>query len=151
MKGWIKYFADGTSEKGTDRAVRLHEASWRNGRQGHIIRVEAWHDRFLIAINGVGCFWQSDDCEVPLYANHSRVVCRRIQKQIDSNDKFMTLVSNPFKLEACIGNSITNHVSATSDRVRHIPIEDSMVGKWVTLEIDVCNGEMRVCFTEECN
>lgn len=146
MKGWVKHFADGTSERGTDRAIRLKQASWRNGRHTGIVRVESWHDRFVIAIDGTGEFWQSDDCEVPLYSNHSRIICRRIQKQVEPQDRLMMILSDSFKLVATVGAQYPMYTMGDQPRV--VPIDPDMVGKWLTLEMDVRSGSMRMSFAE---
>ena len=149
MKGWIKYFADGSRERGVDSAVRQGNASWTRGRLKYIIKAESHHDRYIIRIIGIGDYHQSDDCEAKLFQSQGRVVVRRLQKKLDIADKFVITTVTPHELNAEVMTNIPKLPSLLNGAKREIiSIKEDNVGKWLTLELDILGGEMRLRITE---
>jgi hypothetical protein len=149
MKGWIKHFADGTLETGTDRDTRLGRASWTRGRLRDITRVEAWQDRNSIAVAGTGSFWQSDDCEAILYGNDSRIVARRIQKRIEPTDIVMFIDADELHLQVTILSQLPLEVNVPPGVNRRIvPLAPDVQNKWLTVEMNVRDGETKIGFME---
>lgn len=144
MNGWIKRFADGQVEKGSDYDVQNKKASWSRGRLSHIVSTELHHNGHVIIIDGTGEFWQSDDLEAFVGINHDyRLVTRRIQKKIEVADNWLLIDSvgkyKHFRL-----------VSASMDMaVEYRRRLDGLVGKWFTAEIDVATGRTTFDFKEE--
>jgi hypothetical protein len=129
MRGWVKHFNDGTSESGTDRAIKAHRVSWRNGRLDGMCGAELMHDLFHIEIVGKGDYWQSDLFVAKVFAPGSRLIGRQLQKQIRPEDKGL-LVSRA-------GNKLTIQVLATPADKLDLEFNQSHVGQWVTIYIDL--------------
>ena len=85
--GWVKYFLDGTTERGDDEAVGQKLASWSKGRLSGMEGVSICYNGVIAAIFGEGEFWQSDDWSVPLFISEGELFARRISKKITEDDK----------------------------------------------------------------
>ena len=113
MYGWIKLFADGTKEVGTDYDVSRKKASWSRGRLEGMVGAEIIHGNKSIAIYAPGVFWQSDDYEITVHPNSKpELKVRRLQKQIEKMD-YLHFNINP----------------------------DKDCGKWLTIELDITTGK----------
>ena len=128
MYGWIKLFADGTEEIGTDEDVHKKQASWSQGRLEDMIGAEIIHGNKRIAIHAPGTFWQSDDYEVTVHQNgEPELKVRRLQKQININDNLsVKQFENSFLI-----------ASQEAYLMMH-----NLVGKWLTLEMNVETGQL---------
>jgi hypothetical protein len=144
MNGWIKKFADGTQEIGSDYDIRNKKASWRRGRLGDLVSVELHHNGTVIILDGIGEYWQSDDLEAHVLVNHDpNVVTRRIQKKIMDLDFWMKHISADNKhlyqfRTVPHGNGFA-HKRRIFDKV----------GKWFTVELDVATNNVRFYFSED--
>jgi hypothetical protein len=126
MNGWIKHFADGSKEVGTDQAVYAKKASWSKGRLADMIGAEVVHGNKRIAILVPGEFWQSDDYDVSFLQSTPSLVKRRLQYKIQKSlglkvewqdDSVVVLL--------CPGFYAT----------------EEQVGQWVTIELDIKTGK----------
>lgn len=135
MYGWIKLFADGTKEIGTDTDVRAKKATWQGGRLHDMIGVEMYHGTKYLAILVPGTFWQSEDYEVSFLDSTPQLIVRRIQKQIEPRDTFF-ITHNKDKIILGPENG------------RPIPVDENDVGKWITLELDV-SSKIVTCSVKE--
>jgi hypothetical protein len=117
-----------------------------------MIRAEVWHDRYQASISGVGDFWQSDDCEVVMYANSSRVVARRVQKRIDPTDSWVVIDSDPFSLQVqvlSVAQKAKISAPPPGAKRKELFLSRAEMGKWLTVELRVKDGEMKLGFTED--
>ncbi len=125
--GWVKHFADGTKEFGSDQAVRMKRASWSQGRLTGMIGAEVIHGNKRIAIFTPGEFWQSDDYDVRIFESTPSLAIRRLQYKIQPEDSLRAeWLENSLVLRPGIG------FYALPEKV----------GKWMTLELNIETGEI---------
>jgi len=135
MYGWVKWFADGSKEVGTDTAVKMKQATWQGGRLSEMVGVELMHGEKHMGIFMPGIFWQSEDYEVAFMDSVPELKVRRIQKKIEPGDKFFIRQSR-------------NELTLRSNGVAMMMLEERDIGKWITIELDVPSGQLR-CTIEE--
>jgi hypothetical protein len=84
--GWVKHFADGTAEVGSDEAISAGKASWTRGRQNGIVAVSLSDGPVVVYLttdgDDPGKFWQSDDYEVTFGKTSPVLIKRRIQLKV---------------------------------------------------------------------
>lgn len=85
MSYWIKLFADGTQEKGTDTLIARREASWSRGRLSSMIGVALAYAKKIVRIEGSGPYWQKDII-TSSYNLPPRRIARQIGKKIHDED-----------------------------------------------------------------
>lgn len=148
MGQWTKYFLDGSKYEASDIAVLRHDASWTKSRNEGIVKVELSHDKFFCSIQGLGNYWQSDDFisvasqEVIL----SKIVTRRIQRQVELTDSFLSLNESYEGIQAKFFRVPPDF---SKNWKNYIPINKRMAGKWLTIEINIENGFVRHYFSED--
>lgn len=128
MYGWIKHFADGTKEVGTDEDVGMKRASWSRGRLTSMVGAEVIHGNVRMAILSPGEFWQSDDYDVDVFEPTPSLVVRRLQKKIERGDGLRRVQDD---------NSIVLSLDDT-----YVPSEE-IIGKWLTLEYNLAKQQLR--------
>ena len=140
MNGWMKFYSDGTHYSGEDSLVHTGKASWRKSSLRNIIRVFVAHNGFTLIINGPGEYWQSDTCR-SIYPGGTQLLTRRIQRQIESTDKFFQVNQNYGKLE----------VSFNCQELvgKLCPIAPEQIGQWLTLEYNVATGDAKYSILKE--
>lgn len=134
MNGWIKKFADGQTEVGTDRDVRRKRASWSRGRLSGMVGVSLQHEGTTVIIEGTGDFWQSDDLEVNFFEPTPSYITRRLQKKLTEDDRWLLITSAP-------GGKYYKYEVLSLPPVELVgrqmfPVKQGVAGKWLTLEID---------------
>lgn len=136
MRGWIKYFTDGTKECGDDHLVQARLASWTKGRLENIKSVELWQDHQVISIVGPGTYWQSDTFEARVLVNEGRLIERTLYRKFEPKDTLMCIQS----YKGC------RFITVGGLEVRQIPCEHIMhvkpewIGKWLQLSMVVNGG-----------
>lgn len=131
MNGWIKKFADGSIETGSDDLVKRKLASWSKGRLDHLVEVELHQNGFEVTLEGTGEFWQSDDYDCDVGGLTSSLVMRRIQKKINKHDRFLGISGyGPYKNFRLFSYKI----NPREENIRRI--SEAMVGKWFTIEVN---------------
>jgi len=145
MNGWIKLFADGTKEIGSDELVQKGLASWSKGRLVNMVGVELHHDDRIVILEGTGKFWQSDDYMARMSQNGtSDLVTRRIQKLIYDDDAWMLIDHvNQFSRYKIV-NRITHGINGFISKRKIL----SQMGKWLTIEMDVKTGRTIFRFSD---
>ncbi len=145
MNGWIKKFADGTEEVGTDQDIGRKLASWSRGRLDNLTSVELRHNGSLVILEGSGEFWQSDDYEAVVYHNTSTLVTRRIQKKLHDADHIVML--------NCLNGVHIYKIACTNDpgfaQSNRRTIHPEHNGMWFTLELDVLKKQIIFDFKGE--
>lgn len=136
MNGWTKFYADGTSYIGDDSRVYAGKASWRKSSLHNIVKVTLQHGDTLLSIEGPGTYWQSDEFESK-FPGGSRMVRRRIQRQIEEGDTFFWVAS------AGWGQGTQHHIRfhAANGSGMVFPIRRGDVGKWVVVDYDIAKGK----------
>ena len=144
--GWLKIFLDGSMENGSDYKVKNKLASWSKGRLDNLVNVLLTHDNFAITISGFGNYWQSDDLEVETGNNYSspKYVMRRIQKQINESDNCIYMRKTNNVLALIISKQLVNK----DDVVLHSVIDETMIGKWITLEFDTIKKDFNLYLSQ---
>lgn len=127
MNGWVKHFADGTKEIGTDRDVQMKKASWSHGRLTGMTAAEIIHENKKLSIMLPGDYWQSDDYDVSIFTSKPELIVRRLQFQI---------------FEGLAWSFWENENELGIRRGAYTLSYGSIVGKWITLELDVRTGKM---------
>ena len=89
MFGWVKHFADGSTERGEDRMVARRAASWSRGRLDNLVRVTLHQGTAQATIEGPGEYWQADTFEARIGVNEGILVQRMICKKLTEDDKFL--------------------------------------------------------------
>lgn len=134
MHGWVKHFADGTKEIGSDRAVRLKRASWSRGRLNDMVGAEIIHGSKRLAILTPGEFWQSDDYDVNIFEPTPSLAIRRLQYKIQRGDSLRAeWLEDSLVLRPGIG---------------FFALEKD-IGRWMTLELNVRTGEINYSIQEQ--
>ena len=138
MNGWVKLFADGTKELGTDEDVKRKLASWSRGKLINMIGSEIYQDNIKMAIEGLGPYWQSDDYDVSFMESTPSMVIRRLQKQITKDDAFW-MCNVGLKTFKYIFLSLQEQqiYAGNTD-----PVPKEWVGKWFTVTLDL---KQRTC------
>ena len=126
MNGWVKHFADGTTEVGTDYNVQTKKASWSRGRLTGMVGAEIIHGNKRLAIWMPGTFWQSDDYEVNFLESTTKIVTRRLQWQFKKQDTFRVFEDQ----------------DSIEIRIPFYTMGQSLKGKWLTVELDVQSGKL---------
>lgn len=127
MHGWVKHFVDGTKEVGTDYDVRMKKASWSRGRLTKMVGAEILHGEKRLVIQLPGTYWQSDDYDVSIFSSQPELVTRRLQFQI---------------FEGCAWSFWECENEFGIRRGFYSMSYGPMVGRWITLELDVKTGKM---------
>jgi hypothetical protein len=127
MHGWVKYFADGTKEVGTDEDVHMKRASWSRGRLTSMVGAEVIHGNVRMAILSPGRFWQSDDYDVDLFESTPSLVIRRLQRQIQRGDILYARANKETLVFSTEGSLVA---------------PDTHIGKWLTLEYNVSEQQL---------
>jgi len=139
MHGWIKHFSDGTSEVGSDRAVRSHRASWTRGRHEGMVSVDLhWNGMLYTLSCGEGEYFQSDTMTAlfsPGQKMPGKMQTRRISRQLNENDVGKFISHNRI-------DSVT--IVRLSDEEDSTEIVTSMIGKWLILELTAETGDVRI-------
>lgn len=146
--GWKKYFADGSSEAGSDIDVANKTASWSRGKLKHMLGVRIFHNKeCVILITGYGEYHQSDEFEASIYQSQPSRVVRRIQKRITQQDKYivgqMTDNQNYISLYCGPGIHPRRHYS-----VFYIP-NNNEIDQWLTVEYDIKYDKIGMYVTKE--
>lgn len=141
MYGWVKTFADGSKEIGTDRDVQRRKASWSRGRLTHMIGAEVHHGNKVLSIHGPGEYWQSDDYDISTTSMRPVLAVRRLSYQLTCGDVLY------------FGEG-ENHLVVGIETARKAPnrlftVDEEMAGKWLTLEYDVHRDEISWKIREE--
>jgi hypothetical protein len=145
MGAWTKYYADGTKYVGSDEAVRLKKASWRNSRSVDIVQVDLVHSNKRISISGPGEYWQSDTFTVVYPDPSPTVIARRIQRKIVQGD-FALQVSPGNNADNCMVAVLTHNDLTPCGLVMFQP---EHFGKWLTVEYNVgSNPELNYYFSD---
>lgn len=145
MNGWIKVFKDGSEEKGLDSAVERGEASWSRGRLDDMEEVILIQDNKVLSIVGPGEFWQSDDYEVSFFETKAKKVKRRIQKKITKKDEVMhTTFFHEGKV--VVFTPLSEKYNYTADE--KTKLDESLIGKWFTIEVDLEQGGITSSFED---
>lgn len=84
--GWIKFPLDGSTYLGQDSDVAKGLASWRN-TPTLLESALILHNGWVVKIHGVGEYWQSDVYETKFLEGKSKLVKRRIERQIDHDNQ----------------------------------------------------------------
>jgi len=135
MNGWVKNFADGTSETGDDQDVNRRIASWRRGRLDKMIGAELHYNDMHIYLDGEGEYWQSDDYDVTVFEPTPVLATRRIQKKIHWKDNYLHS-SSMLDFRAFSFTDYSQKWEMTGyDRRDKVP--ERAIGKWFTIEYDV--------------
>lgn len=143
MNGWIKYFADGTQESGSDADVHNKKASWSKGRLDNITAVAVVHGKLAAGIGGKGEFWQSDDYEADLLINRpSKLVVRRVQKRISPVDVMITARHKGDFQVATVHDLIDQGADL------YIALTEDLKGKWLTVELNCNTNRVKHYFSE---
>lgn len=133
-KGWIKYFADGEIEIGSDILIDQGKASWRNGRLNDITSVEIIENEKTYSLTSIYAskWWQGDD----YYASYSgpnkavpgKLVRRFVQFKIEQGNigKHIVLIKLP------TGYKIVLRDNAQNSLFQILP---EHLGMWLTLSI----------------
>lgn len=130
MGRWIKYFANGAREFGTDQDIEKRVASWSRGNLKDIISTELLHSGSLLRISGPGTYWQSDTYEAISTSYKSTLVARRIERQILPTDAFFRVIET--------NNSISVYFNHNLDQSgKFIPVKPEWHCKWLILEYNV--------------
>lgn len=139
MNGWVKYFADGSKEIGSDRDVKLKRASWSRGRLSGMTGAEIFHQNKKMAILAPGTFWQSDDYQVDVFEPTPSIVTRRLQRQIQKDDHFFMVYQddNTLVVTPLVPDRFVEGLLDVKDQA----------GQWLTVEYDVKNGSFK-CYVE---
>lgn len=131
MFGWVKHFADGTTERGDDSLVARRAASWSRGRLDSLVRVELHQGTIQATIEGLGEYWQADTYEARIGVNEGVLVQRMICKKLTEDDKFL-IHSRPhlhhMKIETTghVGPYMTPNVDM---------VKEDQVGQWLIIEM----------------
>lgn len=135
MNGWIKYFAFGRPEYGTDKDVINKSASWSRGRLSEMIAAELWHnDLRVVRIVGPGEYHQSDDFSVSLHYSKPDRIIRRLQFLIQPQHDFVVGYMQSNTIDAYLTNSEVMH----SDKQYSLFCGlHSNTGEWLTVEYDI--------------
>lgn len=137
--GWIKYFVDGSSCVGSDELISKGKASWIHSRNHGIVKVALFHDSMIVSINGLyGNWWQSDTFEA-IYGNpQSKLISRRIMRQIGDNDQFMYVdqLNKEKHLEIEIHKN-NREIITSQNQVRNRFCLKEYRGKWLVAEMNV--------------
>lgn len=144
MNGWIKLFADGTDEIGSDEYISKKLASWSKGRLEDMTGVELHHNGTVVILEGTGSFWQSDDLIARMSQNgRSQLITRRIQKQIQDDDMWLLTDHCPNFYRYSVA-SYRNIQHPFSGKMRIL----AQRGKWLTLELDVVTNNVIFSFQD---
>jgi hypothetical protein len=136
MGYWIKHFKDGSTEKGTDIAIKSKIASWSKGKLNDMSGVELSHAQYKIEIHGDGEFHQSDVFEV-VYPNFvPTLLKRRLFRKITSEDSFVKIQKTSNSLCVKFNEKKINNGKYTT-------IHKPWIGKWMVVEIDISTGNIR--------
>jgi hypothetical protein len=132
---WRKYFADGSLEIGSDRAIEAKEASWSRGRLDRMIRAQSAAKGHVLEIQGPGEYWQSDDFVFTPATGESLLIRNRLQKKITPEDKHFCVLPSGLN---------SNQVIFNADLTcRRWVISPDNIGKWLTLEYTVSTNEFQ--------
>ncbi len=131
MNRWVKHFLDGHIYVGSDRDVLYQKASWTRSQNTNLVKVELFHDNWLLSIAGPGYFWQSDTYEALVGSRDSQLVARRIERQIEADDRldYKEVIQSPISGER-------SFCEARLTKTNGFPLE-SHVGQWIVLELNM--------------
>lgn len=148
MGKWTKYFIDGAMYEGSDEAISLKQASWRNSRNEGISKVILEHKPYRISIEGLGEYWQSDTYNVFLMENGSSTVTkRRIQRKFNNDDKFMEVIKDRSKYDIKVLTEQPSDFRQNDDHYALFPLPDYRVqDTWLTVEVDLTKRLLRHFF-----
>jgi len=135
MNCWFKMFEDHTMIQGSDEEVRNKMVSWCRGPLDKMNGAAVMHGDAYITILGKGEYFQSDTIEVVFPDNQENVIKRRVEKQINSDDKMYSIGYVPEKF------FIVRFGEVESNQIFNINSED--IGKWLILEIDTRTLKMK--------
>ena len=127
MDYWMKFFHDGTKEKGTDADIANRSASWSRGRLKGIKSVIITYAGTIVRVYGTD-IWQKDQ-----YVSHMHLPGRRIARSLG-----VRIVHDDVGKLAYIkheGNNVyvLDLVDKLEDHAITIAPEDE--GKWLVLKI----------------
>jgi hypothetical protein len=144
MTGWRKFFIDGKSYWGADDDPNR---SWRTSRSEGQIGTELYHGVVHLSLfgpPGSSAWWQSDDLVLRAGENSSCLVCRRIQKQLNKLDNFISITRDCSSIRV---NLYTIPPSTfTGDCFR--PVHPAEINKWITLEYNLVGQGLSLSFLD---
>lgn len=144
MNGWIKYYSDSTTEIGSDEKVQTKQASWSKSKLDQISKAELEHNKFIISIKGSGNYWQSDDWEADQFGS-TKILIRRLAKQIDIVDNYIYIRKNSNRQEFVIATEIPREAYLKM----HTVITPELVGQWFLVELNVNTNQVSTSFSKE--
>ena len=130
MSYWMKYFDDGTVEKGTDRGLSAGTASWVNGRLEGLNAAILHYAGTIIKVAGVG-IWQKDQFTVgidPSAMDPSRIA-RSLGLQVTKEDVGQSAYMHHE------GHDVYTLSFAPLVRGNHIKITEDDIGSWLVAKI----------------
>ena len=139
MNGWVKHFRDGTKYYGYDQDVSIKKASWTNSRHEGLVGVTLWHSDFMLAIDGLGEYWQSDQFTVDFAEPTPTLISRRIQKKTEGDFAYIVKSSSSRFCVETIKPGTTVHNPAAL----LLPQPG-----WLTLELNVKEASIRHFFSD---
>lgn len=144
QNGWVKKFADGSLEVGSDNDVRLKKASWTRGRLENMTGVELSYNGYLIILEGTGDFWQSDDMEAIFMGGvGSKVVKRRIQKKINEWDRYLFISQTNSHAYFSVESSPRHEEFGVTKK-----LDNAYRNAWLTIELDTGTRNVIYNFSE---
>lgn len=146
--GWVKNYLDGSSYIATDIDIRRMRVSWRKSRNDGITSVGVKYGATIGEIYGLGEYWQSDMFVVNFPYSNNRLVRRNIQKKIEKEDRFVSILktSNSVGLNymsAIVSSSISGSASSSSNQTI-ITLTDGDIGKWFSLSLNIGKDKNRI-------
>jgi hypothetical protein len=143
MGYWFKSFEDGEIIQGTDNDVYAKMVSWCRGRLDGMSGADVVHNDIHIGIIGKGEYFQSDTIETVFPSDVSHIIKRRIEKQINVDDKTYSTLRIPGKgLLVEFGKTCPNQV----DEI--INVDNKDIGKWLVVEMDLRTSKFK-CYMSE--
>jgi len=130
MSYWMKYFEDGTVEKGTDRGVDSGTASWAKGRLEGLNAAILHYSGVIVKMAGAS-IWQKDQFVVGLQSHMTPArIARSLGLQVTKEDVGQSAYLH------YEGHDVYTLSLAPLVRGSHIEIKEDDVGSWLIAKVN---------------
>lgn len=134
MGSWLKLFTDGTSERGSDKDVDSHKASWTLGRHKGLCEVRLFHDLKTCSLSVPDTNWHQFDRFSVIVSEGRQEATRThrvVQAEIFSSHIGLYLIcSNSYSYYSW---TVVRDLRDTDAKLFHRRLTKKHAGQWLTL------------------